>query len=111
MNGQFSNFCTVFVAHFVDESDEMARFQRLARLIVEEITRPCRMLRYTADDALQELKRSIRPILEQEALWAIAPAFFGSGGVCREDVELLLQELATFIENPDGYQAPTLASP
>jgi hypothetical protein len=45
--------------------------------------------------------------LEQEGLWAIAPAFFG--GVAVEDVELLLEELADFVEDPDNYEAPDLS--
>ena len=110
MNGQFLNFCEAFVAHFVDETDEMARFQRFARLLVEEVTSVDGMVRYTDPeedvDLIALLRDSMRPTLEQENLWVIAPAFFG--GVALDDVELLLEELADFVEDPEGYEAPDL---
>ena len=110
MSGQFVNFCDTFIAHFADETDEMARFQRFARLLVEEVTSVDGMIRYTDleedVDPIALLRDSMRPTLEQENLWVIAPAFFG--GVALDDVELLLEELADFVEDPDGYEAPDL---
>jgi hypothetical protein len=110
MSGQFANFCDTFIAHFADETDEMARFQRFARLLVEEVTSVDGMVRYTDlpddVDSIALLRASMRPTLEQENLWVIAPAFFG--GVALEDVELLLEELADFVEDPEGYEAPDL---
>jgi hypothetical protein len=110
MSGQFANFCHTFVTHFEDETDERARFQRFAALLVAEVTSVAGLVRYTelqeGEDPLILLRTALRPTLEQEGLWAIAPAFFG--GVCVEDVELLLEEVATFVEDPDGYVAPDL---
>jgi hypothetical protein len=110
MSGQFANFCDTFIAHFADETDEMARFQRFARLLVEEVTSVDGMVRYTDlpddVDSIALLRASMQPTLEQENLWVIAPAFFG--GVALEDVELLLEELADFVEDPEGYEAPDL---
>jgi len=112
MSGQFANFCDKFIAHFADETDERARFQRFARLLVEEVTSVDGMVRYTDleedVDPIALLRAAMRPTLEQEELWVIAPAFFGSGGVCIDDVELLLEELADFVEDPDSYEAPDL---
>lgn len=110
MSGQFANFCDTFIAHFADETDEMARFQRFARLLVEEVTSPDGIVRYTDleedADPIALLRDAMRPTLEQENLWVIAPAFFG--GVALDDVELLLEELADFVEDPEGYEAPDL---
>jgi hypothetical protein len=110
MSGQFVNFCDTFIAHFADETDEMARFQRFARLLVEEVTSLDGMVRYTDleedADPIALLRDAMRPTLEQENLWVIAPAFFG--GVALDDVELLLEELADFVEDPEGYEAPDL---
>ena len=110
MSGAFRNFCDTFVAHFADETDEMARFQRFARLMVEEVTSEAGLIRYTDIpedvDPIALLREVMRPTLEQEGLWAIAPAFFG--GVALDDVELLLEELADFVEDPDNYEAPDL---
>lgn len=110
MSGAFRNFCDTFVTHFADETDEMARFQRFARLMVEEVTSEAGLIRYTdipeGVDPIALLREVMRPTLEQEGLWAIAPAFFG--GVALEDVELLLEELADFVEDPDNYEAPDL---
>jgi len=108
MSGAFRNFCDTFVAHFADETDEMARFERFARLLVEEVTSVDGLIRYTDIpedvDPIALLREVMRPTLEQEGLWAIAPAFFG--GVALDDVELLLEELADFVEDPDNYEAP-----
>ena len=110
MSGAFRNFCDTFVAHFADETDEMARFERFARLLVEEVTSVDGAARYTDIpedvDPIALLREVMRPTLEQEGLWAIAPAFFG--GIAVEDVELLLEELADFVEDPDNYEAPDL---
>ena len=110
MSGQFANFCHTFVAHFEDETDPMARFQRFAALLVAEVTSVAGLVRYTelqeGENPLALLRAAMRPTLEQEGLWAIAPAFFG--GVCVEDVELLLEEVATYVEDPDSYVAPDL---
>lgn len=110
MSGAFRNFCDTFVAHFADETDEMARFQRFARLMVEEVTSEAGLIRYTDIpedvDPIALLREVMRPTLEQEGLWVIAPAFFG--GVALDDVELLLEELADFVEDPDNYEAPDL---
>jgi hypothetical protein len=110
MSGAFRNFCDTFVAHFADESDEMARFERFARLLVEEVTSVDGIARYTDIpedvDPIALLREVMRPVLEQENLWVIAPAFFG--GVALDDVELLLEELADFVEDPDNYEAPDL---
>ena len=110
MSGAFRNFCDTFVASFEDETDEMARFQRFARLMVEEVTSEAGLIRYTDIpedvDPIALLREVMRPTLEQENLWVIAPAFFG--GVAVEDVELLLEELADFVEDPDNYEAPDL---
>jgi len=110
MNGQFLNFCEAFVAHFEDETDEMARFQRFARLLVAEVTSVPGLVRYTElqedDDPIAMLRESMRPTLEQEGLWVIAPAFFG--GVCVDDVEFLLDEVETYVEDPDSYVAPDM---
>ena len=106
--GQFSDFCQVFVAHFADETDPHARFQRFARFMVEELGRPGSQERYTGTlyNALTALRTALKPILEQEALWVIAPAFFG--GVSADDTELLLEEFADFVADPEGYEAPDL---
>ena len=108
MSGAFRNFCDTFVAHFADETDEIARFERFARLLVEEVTSVDGLIRYTDIpedvDPIALLREVMRPTLEQEGLWAIAPAFFG--GVALDDVELLLEELADFVEDPDNYEAP-----
>jgi len=108
MSGAFRNFCDTFVAHFADETDELARFERFARLLVEEVTSVDGLIRYTDIpedvDPIALLREVMRPTLEQEGLWAIAPAFFG--GVALDDVELLLEELADFVEDPDNYEAP-----
>jgi hypothetical protein len=110
MSGAFRNFCDTFVAHFADETDEMARFERFARLMVEEVTSVDGVARYTDIpedvDPIALLREVMRPTLEQEGLWAIAPAFFG--GVALDDVELLLEELADFVEDPDNYEGPDL---
>lgn len=110
MNGQFQNFCEAFVTHFVDETDEMARFQRFARLLVAEVTSVPGLVRYSElqddDDPIAMLRAAMRPALEQEGLWVIAPAFFG--GVCVDDVEFLLEEVATYVEDPDSYVAPDM---
>ena len=110
MSGAFRNFCDTFVAHFADETDEMARFERFARLLVEEVTSVDGIARYTDIpedvDPIALLREVMRPVLEQENLWVIAPAFFG--GVALDDVELLLEELADFVEDPDNYEAPDL---
>jgi hypothetical protein len=109
MNGQFQNFCEAFVAHFVDETDEMARFQRFARLLVAEVTSVPGLVRYTEldeEDPIAMLRAAMRPSLEQEGLWVIAPAFFG--GVCVDDVDFLLDEVATYVEDPDSYVAPDM---
>jgi len=105
----FNNFCTTFVKHFEDETDPAARFQRFARLMVEEVTRPGATLRYSAepDVAAANLREALRPVLIQEGLLCIEPAFFG-GGVSAEDTELLLEEFALFVEDPDGYEEPNL---
>lgn len=105
---QFNDFCEVFVAHFADETDPHARFQRFARFMVEELGTPGAAERYTGtlDNALTALRTALRPTLEQEALWVIAPAFFG--GVSADDTELLLEEFADFVEDPEGYEAPDL---
>ena len=107
---QFREFCEAFVAHFVDETDPRQRFERFARLMVEEILRPGAHLTYAVDVdpvvAIMNLRAALRPALEQEELWVIAPAFFG--GVSVEDTELLLEEFADFVEDPDGYEAPDL---
>ena len=111
MSGAFRNFCDAFVASFEDETDEMARFQRFARLMVDEVTSVDGLARYTdvqeGVDPATLLRTAMRPILEQENLWVIAPAFFG--GVAFEDVEFLLEELADFVEDPDGYEAPDMS--
>ena len=106
--GQFSDFCAVFVAHFVDETDPHRRFERVARLMVEELGRPGADQRYTGtlDNALTALRAALKPTLEQEDLWVIAPAFFG--GVAVDDTELLLEEFADFVADPEGYEAPDL---
>jgi len=106
--GQFSNFCDVFVAHFADETDPHARFQRFARFMVEEITKPGNAERYTGtlDNVATALRTALRPVLEQERLWVIAPAFFG--GVSVDDTFLLLEEFADFVADPEGYEAPDL---
>jgi hypothetical protein len=105
---QFREFCEAFVAHFVDETDPRQRFERVARLMVEEILRPGADQRYTGPmpDAMVALRAALKPTLEQEELWVIAPAFFG--GVSMEDTELLLDEFSDFVEDPDGYEAPDL---
>ena len=76
--GQFRDFCAVFVAHFVDETDPHRRFERVARLMVEELGRPGADQRYTGtlDNAITALRAALKPTLEQEELWVIAPAFF-----------------------------------
>jgi len=106
--GQFSDFCQVFVAHFVDETDPHRRFERVARLMVEELGRPGSQERYTGtlDNAITALRAALRPTLEQEELWVIAPAFFG--GVAVDDTELLLEEFADYVADPEGYEAPDL---
>ena len=106
--GQFSDFCEVFVAHFADDTDPHRRFERVARLMVEELGRPGADQRYTGtlDNAITALRTALRPILEQEELWVIAPAFFG--GVAADDTELLLEEFADFVADPEGYEAPDL---
>ena len=105
---QFREFCEAFVSHFVDETDPRQRFERVARLMVEEILRPGADQRYTGPmpDAMVALRAALKPTLEQEELWVIAPAFFG--GVSMEDTELLLDEFSDFVEDPDGYEAPDL---
>jgi len=105
----FNNFCTTFINHFVDETDERARFQRVARLMVEEVTKPGATLRYSAepDVAIANLREALLPVLIQEGLLCIEPAFFG-GGISAEDTELLLEEFALFVEDPDGYEEPDL---
>jgi hypothetical protein len=105
---QFREFCEAFVAHFVDETDPRQRFERVARLMVEEILRPGADQRYTGPmpDAMVALRAALKPTLEQEELWVIAPAFFG--GVSMEDTELLLDEFSDFVEDPEGYEAPDL---
>jgi hypothetical protein len=111
MNGQFQNFCEAFVAHFEDETDEMSRFQRFARLLVAEVTSIPGLVRYSElqddDDPIAMLRAAMRPALEQEGLWVIAPAFFG--GVCIDDVDFLLDEVSTYVEDPDSYVMPDLA--
>ena len=106
--GQFGDFCAVFVAHFVDDTDPHRRFERVARLMVEELGRPGADQRYTGtlDNALTALRAALKPTLEQEELWVIAPAFFG--GVAADDTELLLEEFADFVADPEGYEAPDL---
>ena len=105
---QFNDFCELFVSHFADETDPHARFQRFARFMVEELGRPGSQERYTGtlDNALTALRTALKPTLEQEELWVIAPAFFG--GVSADDTELLLEEFADFVEDPEGYEAPDL---
>jgi len=102
----FSNFCEVFVAHFVDDTDPRRRFERVARFIVQEITLAGAEDRYTADDAYENLREALKPVLEQEGLWCIAPAFFG--GVSNDDTEFLLDEFANYVDDPEGYEAPDL---
>lgn len=106
--GQFGDFCAVFVAHFVDDTDPHRRFERVARLMVEELSRPGSQERYTGtlDNAITALRAALKPTLEQEELWVIAPAFFG--GVALDDTELLLEEFAEFVADPEGYEAPDL---
>lgn len=105
---QFREFCDVFVAHFVDETDPARRFERVARLMVEELGTPGADQRYTGPmpDAMVALRAALKPTLEQEELWVIAPAFFG--GVAFDDTELLLDEFADYVEDPEGYEAPDL---
>jgi hypothetical protein len=107
---QFREFCEAFVSHFVDETDPRQRFERFARLMVEEILRPGAHLTYAVDVdpvvAIMNLRAALRPALEQEGLWVIAPAFFG--GVSVEDTALLLEEFADFVEDPENYEAPDL---
>ena len=105
---QFSDFCAIFVAHFVDETDPHRRFERVARLMVEELGRPGSQERYTGtlDNAITALRTALKPTLEQEELWVIAPAFFG--GVAVDDTELLLEEFADYVADPEGYEAPDL---
>jgi hypothetical protein len=105
----FNNFCTTFINHFVDETDPATRFERVARLMVEEITRPGAHLTYAVDPdvAIVNLRAALRPVLMQEGLLCIEPAFFG-GGISAEDTELLLEEFALFVEDPDGYEEPDL---
>ena len=96
------------MAHFVDETDPHRRFERVARLMVEELGRPGSQERYTGtlDNAITALRAALKPTLEQEDLWVIAPAFFG--GVAVDDTELLLEEFADFVADPEGYEAPDL---
>ena len=105
---RFADFCQIFVNHFADETDPHARFQRVARLMVEELGKPGAQERYTVPlpDAMVALREALRPILEQERLWVIAPAFFG--GVSVDDTELLLEEFATYMEDPQGYEGADL---
>ena len=105
----FRNFCTTFINHFVDETDPATRFERVARLMVEEILRPMAHVRYAVepDVAILNLRAAMRPTLEQEGLLCIEPAFFG-GGISAEDTELLLEEFALFVEDPEGYEEPDL---
>ena len=107
----FRNFCTTFINHFKDETDPATRFERVARLMVEEITKPGAHLTYAVDvdpiAAILNLRAALRPVLMQEGLLCIEPAFFG-GGVSAEDTELLLEEFALFVEDPDGYEEPDL---
>jgi hypothetical protein len=103
---RFTDFCDLFVTHFVDETDPAQRFERFARLMVEELGRPGAAERYVGDDAYDNLRAALRPTLEQEGLWVIAPAFFG--GVSAEDTELLLDEFADYAEDPQGYEGPNL---
>lgn len=105
----FNNFCTTFINHFVDETDPATRFERVARLMVEEITKPGAHLTYAVDldAAILNLRAALRPVLMQEGLLCIEPAFFG-GGISAEDTELLLEEFALFVEDPDGYEEPDL---
>ena len=107
----FNNFCTTFINHFVDETDPATRFERVARLMVEEITKPGAHLTYAVDVdpevAILNLRAALRPVLIQEGLLCIEPAFFG-GGISAEDTELLLEEFALFVEDPEGYEEPDL---
>jgi len=103
---RFADFCQIFVNHFVDETDPAQRFERFARLMVEELGKPGAAERYVGDDAYDNLRAALRPTLEQEGLWVIAPAFFG--GVSAEDTELLLEEFATYMEDPQGYEGADL---
>ena len=105
---RFADFCDLFVTHFVDETDPAKRFERVARFMVEELGRPGADQRYTGtlDNAITALRTALKPTLEQEGLWVIAPAFFG--GVSADDTELLLEEFATYMEDPEGYEGPDL---
>ncbi len=78
----------------------------MARLLVEEVTRPATLGVYVGDDAYEQLRGSMRPVFKQEGLSGVGLAFFG--GINDSDTELLLEQVELFLEDPDGYELPEL---
>ena len=97
-----TNFTDRFVTFFKDATDPQRRFERLARLLVEEVTHP--HADYTGSDAVGRLQLAMRPIMQQEMLMPIAPAFFG--GIHDSETRYLLEEVARYRADPAGYVAP-----
>ena len=102
----FNEFCQIFIDFFDDESDPNRRWQRVARLLVEEVTRPAAMDLYLGDDAYEQLMTNMRPVLRQEGLRGVGFAFFG--GINDSDTDLLLDQLALYVEDPEAYELPDL---
>ena len=102
----FQEFCQNFVELFDDQFDEEQSWQRVASLLVEEVTRPATLGFYMGNNAFEQLRLSMRPILKQEGLIGAGVAFFG--GANYSHTELLLEQVELFLEDPDGYEMPEL---
>ena len=102
----FHEFCQNFVELFDNQFNEEQSWRRVASLLVEEVSRPATLGFYMGDDAFEQLRISMEPILMQEGLIGAGVAFFG--GMYGSHTELLLEQVELFLEDPDDYEMPEI---
>jgi hypothetical protein len=92
-----------------DEDDDfvlMGRRIRTLKLIFESLVREGLEARYTGNRGLRRLRSDLQPCLEQEGLTVYGLMFFSSGGIFREELDMILDEYRLCVADPAGYVAP-----
>ena len=92
-----------------DEDDDSVlknRRIRTLKLIFEFLVREGLEARYTGNRGLRRLRSDLKPCLEQEGLSVYGLMFFSSGGIFREELDMILDEYRLCVADPAGYVAP-----
>jgi hypothetical protein len=107
---EFRTFLQIVENEFSEDAgdDPLLKERRIRtlKLIFETLVREGLEERYTGNSGLRRLRSDLQPCLEQEGLIAYGLMFFSSGGIFREDLDMILDEYRLCVANPNDYVAP-----